>query len=140
MTKTKGNLSVLKISNVAGGGSGFAEIELMNKVSGPEASASADITVFNASSVPTYVAKRQTLNSSTFAGAGFGDYANGTNQRKLWDNLETDAETWLQWYYDGTNYRKARVEVSDITFSVKKGEFNALAFTAQSTGTISYGT
>lgn len=139
-TKTKGDLAILKISNIAGGATGYSEIELLNKMSGSEACDSVDTTVFDSGNPPMYKARGQTLNSSKFGGDGFSDYANATNQRKLWDNLETDAETWIQWYYDGTHYRKARVEVSDITLSVTKDGYNTLAFNAESTGTISYGT
>jgi hypothetical protein len=139
-TKTKGKLAKMEISNVAGGGSGFAELENLNKLGGSEKVDSVDTTVFNSASPPTYKDRGQTLGDATFSGEGFGDYVNATNQRKLWDNLETDVETWLRFYYDGTHYRKARVEVSDITFSIKKDAFNGLSFNAKSTGTISYGT
>ena len=139
-TKTRGKLAKMEISSVAGGGSGYAELELMNKLGGSEKVDSVDTTVFNSAAPPTYKDKGQTLGEATFTGEGFGDYVNATNQRKLWTNLETDAETWLRFYYDGTHYRKARVEVSDITFSIKNDGYNGLTFTAQSTGAISYGT
>jgi hypothetical protein len=140
MTKTKGNVACMKISTTAGGASGYNAIELMTKMGGPESVDTVDTTMFNCTTPPTYKENSQTLNSADFVGECFSDYANATNQRKLWDNLENDIETWIQWYYDGVHYRKARVEVADITFTVKKNDFNRIAFNAKSTGTISYGT
>jgi hypothetical protein len=135
--KTKGKTATMQISNVAGGAGAYGAIELLNKMGGPEVGDSVDTTVFGNDG--PYKARGHTLNSATFTGDGFSDYAHAPNQRMLWDNLETDVETWIQWYYDGVNYRKVRVEISDITFTVTKGGFNGLTFTAASTGQISYG-
>lgn len=140
MTKAKGYLAKMQVSTTPGGaGADYAQIDLLNTVGGPETQKNADTTVFTGTLL-TYKSRVPTSMAAAYSGSGFSDYSNSVTQRAIWNNIETDAETWLKFYPDGTNYMKSMAEVTKITYSVKVGGFNGFSFEATATGAISHGT
>lgn len=135
-----GILGCLQATNVAGGGSGFTNIALMNDLGSKMEQNMIETSVMCATAA--YVSRMGGIQKVTYSASGYwDDYGDTTGQKIVLDNVANGAELWFRYYYAGSvvgQYVKSQAMVESFEIKTTPDGTVDVSFSAQSTGVITH--